>query len=1050
MIKKNLGAVTAYAIAVKNGFVGTESEWLASLKGNSGQDYVLTDADKKEIAQSIPAVIYTEQTLTKEQKTQARDNIGAVSMTDIGITVLSSSDFVNGVQTVGTGIVDSDYWITLATPVPVKIGDKIDIKPNGMKVALHIESVDNFADVVQHLKQQYNITTDTVYISEYDGYCFISAQHPAGQKITPENYVCDVTIGKSLIEKVEDNTEKIIDIEDATKCVTKLNGKKIVNFGDSIFGKYRDTSDDDKSISTMISEQTGATCYNAGFGGCLMTSVSSIWGAFSMHTLADSVNSGSWTVQEEALTNGSGTLPAYFSETVTMLKGIDWNTVDIITIGYGVNDYTSNRFIEETDFTFANEYDYYKGALRYSIKQILNAYPHIKIAIITPLWKWNMKNDGSFDYSSDDVEKSQNTRGYALVDYVDACMDVARELHTICVDNYYSLGINKYNYLNYFNSNDGTHPNKNGRQLCANNIVAQIISDTSAAPIISLGDVDKIVEERVVQTSGSSETEVMSQKAVTEEFNALDGRIRFYSSDFVNGYFSVGTGVVTGDNNANYGIMNTVGKPVNKGNKIKINPNGHNVHLMIDNVSDPSAIISHLVNLWNIKEETEIISEYDGYVFVEVRKTDGTKISPNASFEVVIGESKHDVLEKKLTNLEEKVESRCLFASPKHKPFTRIINDCQTASDWTITNNDSTLASVDTTNFILGSQSLRCDKQMRCKKHTYDLLNNDLVVKFRINSIATGASLQVRIGDLGDGGLLVYEIARGSTWTTPIGWQEVVIPYTGYSYGNTNLNFDAIKDIYVMSSAGAVDWNLQYIGLRPKALKNGIVTFTFDDGYKSQYTGIKLLAEKGITGTIFHITPAGAEGLTTLELQELVNRYGADIEVHGGTAFITDTVPESERGGFEAAWTEESLKTYWENMQSYLKDNGLGEGKHMAYPNGMFPDRVVQLAKGYFDSCRTIIPFIPLESYPPDDRYRIRAVSGVGAGGVTVDKVKDYIDRAVTSGAWLILVFHKIGNGGTDSMWCTETDLKAIADYAINSGAYIMNYAEVFDSGVVM
>ena len=32
----DLGAVTAYALAVKNGFTGTEAEWLASLKGADG------------------------------------------------------------------------------------------------------------------------------------------------------------------------------------------------------------------------------------------------------------------------------------------------------------------------------------------------------------------------------------------------------------------------------------------------------------------------------------------------------------------------------------------------------------------------------------------------------------------------------------------------------------------------------------------------------------------------------------------------------------------------------------------------------------------------------------------------------------------------------------------------------------------------------------------------------------------------------------------------------------------------------------------------------
>lgn len=33
----DLGAVTAYAIAVKNGFKGTEAAWLASLKGANGE-----------------------------------------------------------------------------------------------------------------------------------------------------------------------------------------------------------------------------------------------------------------------------------------------------------------------------------------------------------------------------------------------------------------------------------------------------------------------------------------------------------------------------------------------------------------------------------------------------------------------------------------------------------------------------------------------------------------------------------------------------------------------------------------------------------------------------------------------------------------------------------------------------------------------------------------------------------------------------------------------------------------------------------------------------
>ena len=41
---------SAYQIAVENGFIGTEAEWLESLKGN---DYILTENDKTDIANIV-------------------------------------------------------------------------------------------------------------------------------------------------------------------------------------------------------------------------------------------------------------------------------------------------------------------------------------------------------------------------------------------------------------------------------------------------------------------------------------------------------------------------------------------------------------------------------------------------------------------------------------------------------------------------------------------------------------------------------------------------------------------------------------------------------------------------------------------------------------------------------------------------------------------------------------------------------------------------------------------------------------------------------------
>lgn len=48
---------SAYEIAVEHGYNGTEAEWLLSLKGDPGDDYVLTAQDKSEIAAEAEALI---------------------------------------------------------------------------------------------------------------------------------------------------------------------------------------------------------------------------------------------------------------------------------------------------------------------------------------------------------------------------------------------------------------------------------------------------------------------------------------------------------------------------------------------------------------------------------------------------------------------------------------------------------------------------------------------------------------------------------------------------------------------------------------------------------------------------------------------------------------------------------------------------------------------------------------------------------------------------------------------------------------------------------
>lgn len=240
-------------------------------------------------------------------------------------------------------------------------------------------------------------------------------------------------------------------------------GKSIVNFGDSIFGLTRPPHD----VSSYLAQDTGATVYNAGFGGCEMsTHADSNYNPFSMCNLASAVASGNWSSQEAAA-SASG-MPAYFSETVTMLESIDFNDVDIVTIGYGTNDWNNSSPLDNGGNT---NMAYFADALRYSIETLLTAYPNLRIFVCTQTYRFWMDSQGQF--TEDSNTKVNATTNLKLTDFVSKTIEVAKEYQLPYIDNY-NIGMNRYNRSQYFYPTDGTHPTPTGNQLIAGNIAKSL------------------------------------------------------------------------------------------------------------------------------------------------------------------------------------------------------------------------------------------------------------------------------------------------------------------------------------------------------------------------------------------------------------------------------------------------------------------------------------------------------------------------------------------------------------------------------------------------
>jgi lysophospholipase L1-like esterase len=252
-----------------------------------------------------------------------------------------------------------------------------------------------------------------------------------------------------------------------------LKGKKILALGDSQFGNTQDAS----SVTSYISSITGATVYNGGFGGCRMGRHESTdgWDWFSMYRLADELvkplsDDTRFQPQTSAVNNSAWTSkPAYFNTTVEMLKTIDLDNIDYLVISYGTNDVTGeNMADDQSDRLNVNTFG---GALRYSLEKLFITYHNLNILLCSPTYRIWFEN-GEFIEDSDTKEFS----GGKVPDFVAKEKEIAVEFKIPILDNYYELGINKFNYLKAFDTSDGVHQNADGRKIMGEKIGKKLLA----------------------------------------------------------------------------------------------------------------------------------------------------------------------------------------------------------------------------------------------------------------------------------------------------------------------------------------------------------------------------------------------------------------------------------------------------------------------------------------------------------------------------------------------------------------------------------------------
>lgn len=279
------------------------------------------------------------------------------------------------------------------------------------------------------------------------------------------------------IEYDDDTFDQILPLTDKEgKIVKQPENPTIVFMGNSPFADDRNDPD---NLVNMIAKETGSTVYNLSVQGSylavlnpglLLRPAEYPMDSFNFYWMAQMICDPEFPCDLTAAKEVMGDdFPEEGQEVYNLIKSIDFNDVDVLTIMYDAGDYFAGHLMyndeEITDIrTFS-------GNLTAGIELIQNVYPHIRIIVMSPTYAYAIDHDGNyissdqFTYGGQDVLSTYVIKQcyYALskgVTYVDHLYGTITEDNAkeYLIDNYHlnlegrKKVAQRFLYaLNYFN-----------------------------------------------------------------------------------------------------------------------------------------------------------------------------------------------------------------------------------------------------------------------------------------------------------------------------------------------------------------------------------------------------------------------------------------------------------------------------------------------------------------------------------------------------------------------------------------------------------------------
>ncbi len=224
----------------------------------------------------------------------------------------------------------------------------------------------------------------------------------------------------------------------------------------------------ENSFTSLLAQKTGATVYNGGFPDSGIGAKYSAYNEgyprdnFNLPYVAKSIAGKDFTALKSV---SAGEQDERYAQAAAALESIDYDKIDTIVIMYDAIDYLEKVPSDNPNDPY--EISTYTGGLRSAIETIQEAYPYIRIFVMSHTFAQCIDENGNYQNGG-----TVDLGNGALPHYLVKEVDVAISCGVSIIDNYYGT-INEDNYRDYMT--DYIHLNDAGRNALADRL-AEVIN----------------------------------------------------------------------------------------------------------------------------------------------------------------------------------------------------------------------------------------------------------------------------------------------------------------------------------------------------------------------------------------------------------------------------------------------------------------------------------------------------------------------------------------------------------------------------------------------